>query len=166
MFFVAVGLWIGVAVLLVMAWRRPGDEMKSGLTIAGRHLRTMAPRVTLALLMAGFLAELLPGELLGTWLGTDSGWTGILTGSVIGILVPAGGVIAFPLALAMLKVGVGVPPLVAFITAWAVFAIHRMAAFELPLLGPRFLVLRLVSSFMLPPLAGFLTTLVMAATAM
>ena len=164
MVFVAVGLWIGVAVLLFMASRRTGGEMQIGLTITGRHLRTMAPRVTLALLMAGFLAELLPGELLGTWLGTESGWTGILTGSVVGILVPAGGGITFPLALAMLKVGVGVPPLVAFITAWAVFAIHRIAAFELPMLGPGFLALRLISSFMLPPLAGFFTTLVMAAT--
>jgi len=163
MIYVAVGLWVGVAVLLFVASRRTGGEMQLGLTIAGGHLRSMVPRVMLALLMAGFLAQLLPGELLATWLGTESGWTGILTGSVVGILVPAGGVIAFPLALAMLKVGVGVPPLVAFITAWAVFAIHRMAAFELPMLGARFLVIRLGSSFMLPPLAGFLTTLVMAA---
>ena len=45
----------------------------------------------------------------------------------------------------------------AFITAWTLFAIHRVVIYEIPLLGFSFLRLRLVSVFLMPVLAGVLT---------
>ena len=139
-------LWLGW-----VAWRRQDDELRRGLRIAARHLGTMAPRILVALPMAGFLAELIPGELVGEWLGDASGWKGILLASAVGMLVPAGGMIAFPLALALFKLGVGLPQLIAFLTAWSVFAIHRVIAFEIPFLGTGFAMLRLASSVILAP---------------
>jgi uncharacterized membrane protein YraQ (UPF0718 family) len=92
--------------------------------------------------------------MVSRWLGAESGFTGIVIASVCGIFVPAGGVIAFPLALAMLKVGVGVPQLIAFLTSWEVFAVHRVLAFELPMMGANFVAIRITASFLMPPLAG------------
>lgn len=153
-------LWLGW-----VAWRRPGGEFRRGLRISAGHLGTMAPRILVALPMAAFLAELIPGDLVGEWLGTTSGWQGILLASGFGMLVPAGGMIAFPLALALLKVGVGLPQLIAFLTAWSVFAIHRVIAFEIPFLGIQFAALRLASSVILAPLSGLIATYVVPLTA-
>ncbi len=159
-------LWCGVAILGWIAWRRADGELPRGLRLAGRHMITMAPRVLVALPMAGFLAELIPADMVGEWLGAESGWRGIMIASAIGMLVPAGGIIAFPLALAMLKVGVGLPQLIAFLTAWSVFAIHRVFVFEIPFLGPGFAALRLASSVVLAPLSGFIATLVVPLVAL
>lgn len=150
-------MWLLALVLLVMAARRRDATLRNGFRVAGGYLLMMVPRVVLALFLAGFVAELLPGEVISTWLGKESGFRGILIASVAGIAVPAGGVVAFPLALAMLKIGVGLPQLVAFLTAWEIFAVHRVLAFEIPFMGGRFVALRVSSSFMLPPVAGLAT---------
>ncbi len=153
-------LWCGVIALAVIAHRRSTGDLRAGLRIAAGHLGTMAPRILIALPMAGFLAELIPGDLVAEWLGSASGWRGILIASAVGTLVPAGGMVAFPLALALLKLGVGLPQLIAFLTAWSVFAIHRVIAFEIPFLGTGFAVLRLSSSLVLAPLSGFIAMVV------
>lgn len=151
---VAIAMWVGALALIATAWRRRDGTIREGLNQTASYLVLMAPRMAVAVLMASFAAELIPGKLVSGWLGAESGVTGILIASVAGIMVPAGGVIAFPLALAMLKVGVGVPQLIAFLTSWEVFAVHRVLAFELPMLGINFVTLRIASTFILPPIAG------------
>ena len=157
--FVAILMWAGALALIGLAVRRKDDSVKHGLRIGGGYFVIMAPRMFFALFMAGFAAALLPGDLISGWLGAESGFKGILIASFAGLVVPAGGVVAFPLALAMYKIGVGIPQLAAFLTTWEIFAIHRIIAWELPFLGPRFVALRVGSSFMLPPLAGVLAAL-------
>ena len=44
--------------------------------------------------------------------------------------------------------------LISFLTAWSVFAFHRVLAYELPLMGMKFVRIRLLASLILPPLAG------------
>ncbi len=158
---VALLMWLLALGLLAMAARRRDGTLRAGMGVAGGYLLMMLPRVVLALFLAGFVAALLPGEVISAWLGRESGFRGIMIASAAGILVPAGGVVAFPLALAMLKIGVGVPQLVAFLTAWEIFAIHRVLAFEIPFMGSRFVALRVSSSFMLPPVAGLATAALM-----
>ena len=158
---VAIIMWAGALTMIGFAARRRNDSLKRGLRIGGGYFVIMAPRMFCALFMAGFVAELLPGELISRWLGSESGFKGIMIASVAGMAVPAGGVVAFPLALAMYKIGVGIPQLTAFLTTWEIFAIHRIIAWELPFLGPQFVALRVSSSFMLPPLAGVLAAQLM-----
>jgi hypothetical protein len=52
--------------------------------------------------------------------------------------------------------------LIAFITAWSVFAFHRIVMYEIPVMGIRFAMLRLLSSLILPPLAGILAAIIEA----
>ena len=152
---VALTMWLAALALILVSFKRNDGSVEKGLRMGVGYLAVMAPRVFCAVFMASFVAELLPGDLISSWLGSESGLTGILIASVVGIMVPAGGVVAFPLALAMIKGGVGLPQLTAFLTSWEVFAIHRILAWEIPFLGTHFVGLRISSSFMLPPLAGF-----------
>jgi uncharacterized membrane protein YraQ (UPF0718 family) len=161
---VAFIMWSGALALIGLAARRRDDTLKRGLRIGAGYFVIMAPRMFFALFMAGFAAELLPAEVITSWLGHESGFRGIMIASVAGIAVPAGGVVAFPLALAMYKIGVGIPQLTAFLTTWEIFAIHRIIAWELPFLGGQFVVLRVMSSFMLPPLGGVLAASLLAVT--
>ena len=151
---VAITMWMCALALVLMSYRRQDGSTEMGLHTSLGYLVAMAPRVLCAVFMASFAAEVLPGDLISGWLGSGSGIKGILIASLAGILVPAGGVVAFPLALAMIKLGVGIPQLTAFLTSWEVFAIHRILAWEIPFLGLNFVGLRVSSSFMLPPLAG------------
>ena len=44
--------------------------------------------------------------------------------------------------------------MVAFLSAWALLALHRLVAWEVPILGWRFAALRYASCLVLPFLAG------------
>ena len=159
---VAIAMWMCALALVLVSYRRQDGSTEMGLYTSLGYLAAMAPRALCAVFMASFAAELLPGDLISGWVGSESGMRGILIASVAGILVPAGGVVAFPLALAMINLGVGIPQLTAFLTSWEVFAIHRILAWEIPFLGLNFVGLRVSSSFMLPPLAGIFAATIIA----
>ncbi len=152
-------LWAVAIGLAVTAYFRPGDPFKHGMAFAHQHFLIMLPRVVLAILTAGFVAPIVPQELVSSWLGPASGLAGIAIGAVVGAALPAGPVVAFPLALVLFKAGVGVPQLIALLTAWSVYAAHRIIGYELPMMGWRFSVVRLTASLPLPILAGLVAWL-------
>jgi uncharacterized membrane protein YraQ (UPF0718 family) len=147
-------LW-GLALMLgAVALRRGRDTARRGLEISVERLSGIIPRIAVALLTAGFVAKLMPGEPIAALIGPESGWRGILVASLTGGFVPAGPIISFPLVVVLYKAGAGIPQIVAFLTAWSVFAFHRVLIYESTLMGWRFSVVRLVSSVILPPLSG------------
>jgi hypothetical protein len=63
-------------------------------------------------------------------------------------------VIGFSIATAALKSGAGAPQIVAYSIAWALFAVHRLVIFEIPLMPARIVWLRALVSVPLPLLAA------------
>ena len=141
--------------------RRPAAHPEA-LASARRYLAQMAPRLPFALVAAECLGRLLPPDVVSAWIGTGSGLTGVLIAAAIGAALPGGPMLAFPLAIALLRAGAGPEALVALITAWSLIAINRTLLFELPLLGPRFTAWRLGLCVPLPILAGALAGLLIA----
>jgi uncharacterized protein len=156
---ISIGLWLAALIIGWIAFSRPEKLHRQGLKIAWENIVVMVPRISMAIVVAGFFAVILPTELVAEWLGRESGMTGILVGSVTGGLTPGGPMLAFPIVVILFNAGAGIGPLIAYVTAWSVFAIHRLFAFEIPLMGTRFAVLRLLSSLSLPFLAGILAML-------
>lgn len=156
-------LWVLAVGLGATAYFRSGDEHLRGLRFARKQFLQILPRVILALMTAGFVAQIMPKELVAGWLGPASGLQGILVAAVLGAILPAGPMVAFPIALVLLKSGVGIPQLIAMLAAWSMFAAHRIIGYELPLMGWRFSVVRLSASLPLPILAGLAAWLVAAA---
>ena len=142
-------------VLGAIAWYRPGRHHVEGVKLAGRQLKMMGPRLLAGIFAASFIAELLPKDIVAELAGTDSGWSGILLATAIGAAVPTGPMVLFPVAVALLEVGVGVPQIVAFITSWGLLAIHRVIVWEIPLMGLNFAIVRLAASAIFVPLSGF-----------
>ena len=147
-------IWLLAVVLAGLALFRGEGRLGEGLLAGADQLVRVMPRVLMALTAAGFIAKLIPGEVIGAWLGPASGFRGIAIAALAGLFVPAGPVVAFSLAAVLAQAGAASPQLVAFLTAWSVFAMHRITIYEAPMLGLRFLAVRLSASFILPLVAG------------
>ena len=160
----AILIWTLALVLGGLALARPGDAHKTGLRLALDQFKNIMPRVVLAIVTASFLGSLIPQELMASWLGKNTGVTGIFIASVAGGLLPGGPMLSFPIAVVLLNTGAGIPQLTAFLAAWSVFAVHRMISYEIPLMGWRFSMVRLVSSLALPVAAGLLAWLLVSVT--
>jgi hypothetical protein len=94
---------------------------------------------------------------IARFLGEDAGLIAILVAFGTGMIIPAGPVIAFSIAAVFLKAGASTPALITFVTSWSIFAAHRIFIYEIPLLGPSFLRLRLLAAGTLPLWAGLLS---------
>jgi uncharacterized membrane protein YraQ (UPF0718 family) len=143
-----------LGILAIVALSRVDGTFQSGLRRAVEQLAVLAPRMVCALTAAGFIARLIPSELIGQYLGGEAGVKAVLLATAVGLIIPAGPVIAFSIAAIFAKSGASTAALIAFITSWSLFAAHRIFIYEIPLLGPSFLRLRLVSVAATPMLAG------------
>jgi len=157
-------IWSLVAILAVIAWRQGEGKLRLGLTRGLQMFGINGPRVMVALLAAGFLSYLLPKALVAQWLGAEAGWQAILIGCLVGPFFPGGPLVIFPVLVALLKAGAGLPAVFAFLTSASVWGLHRILMFEIPMMGPRFAVIRLISSCLLPPLVGLMTVIILQFT--
>jgi uncharacterized membrane protein YraQ (UPF0718 family) len=149
------------ACLAVAMWIRRPDGVRPTADFVVAQGSPLMLRLPVALVAAGFIGQLVPQSLVAGSIGAETGFQGILLASVIGCFLPGGPTVTFPLALVFWHAGAGAAQMVALLTAWSIFAFHRLLAFELPIMGWRFMAIRLLSSWALPVLAG-----VMAGAAM
>jgi hypothetical protein len=63
-------------------------------------------------------------------------------------------VVGFSIGAAALKGGAGAPQVIAYSTAWALYAIHRLVIWEVPMMPPRLVWLRAAVSVPLPFIAA------------
>jgi hypothetical protein len=112
------------------------------------------PRIFIGIVGSGYLAEVLPQDLVGRWLGPESGAIGVGLAVLGGVLTPGGPVVGFSLGAAALKGGAGAPQVIAYTTAWALFAFQRLFMWEIPVMPARLVWLRVAASLPLPFLAA------------
>lgn len=146
------------AVLLIVGYSGGEGQHVSGLKSGLQMTVTILPLLLFAFIVAGMVQVLLPHELLSRWVGTESGMRGILLGTLAGGLCPGGPYVSLPLVAGLAKSGAGVGTLVAFLTSWSLWAVARLPM-EVGILGWRFTLIRLVSTFFFPPVAGLIAHL-------
>lgn len=152
-------LFVFVA-LLITILRRGRAQTVDAAERALEQFAQVIPQLCVALLAAGFLAKLIPSDVIATYLGPEAGWSGLVVAAFIGPIVPAGPVLAFSIAALLERAGATPETLVAFITSWSLFTLHRIVTYEVPLLGGSFLKLRLLSVGIMPILAGLMAALI------
>jgi uncharacterized membrane protein YraQ (UPF0718 family) len=149
---------LALALLCVGYFRGQGEHVagaKTGLQLTAQVL----PLLLFAFLAAGLVQTLLPKELISTWIGPGSGLRGILLGTAAGVFTPGGPFVSMPIAAGLLRTGAGVGTIVAFLTAWSLWAVARLPL-ELGILGWKFAAIRLACTLFFPPIAGLLATAV------
>ncbi len=147
-----------LAALAGLAWWRGGESLvRQGLGDGLDLLLRFGLLIAVSFLAAGLAQALVPRGWIEGALGHDAGLRGILIATAAGAITPAGPFVSMPIAAVMLRAGASPAAVVAFLTAWSLLALHRLVAWEVPILGARFALLRYGVSLGLPVLAGLVT---------
>jgi uncharacterized membrane protein YraQ (UPF0718 family) len=147
--------------LLFIGYKRGQAEHVFGLKSALNMTIDILPLLVFSFIVAGMVQVLLPQEIISKWIGAESGWRGIFIGSVAGGLTPGGPYVSLPIVAGLIKSGAGIGTLVAFITGWSIYAIGRLPI-EIGILGWKVTLIRLVSTFIFPPIAGLIANMFFA----
>ncbi len=152
-------LWIVVGALALYARLRGRILFNEGVREGLVEFAKLLPRICIGVIGAGFVAAALPNDAIIPWVGPASGLLGTTIATIGGALTPGGPVIGFSIGAAMLKSGAGAPQVVAYTTAWALYALHRLVIYEMPMMPARMVLLRAAVSLPLPFLAAAFATL-------
>ena len=114
----------------------------------------IVPRIALGVIGSGYIAAVIPQEIITGWLGPNSGWLGVATAVLAGAATPGGPVVGFSIGAVALKAGGGPPQVLAYVIAWALFAFQRMILWEVPFMPARFVWFRAAVSLPFPFLAA------------
>lgn len=145
--------------LIVVYWKSPAAS-NQGLNATGVLIIEILPRMLAAFTLAGLIQAIVPQETIVSWMGRGSGLKGILIGMTLGGLTPGGPMTHFPVVASLYKIGVGVGPLVSYLTAWSLFGLQRIIMWEIPFLGAKVVALRVGVSFAFPLFAGWVSELI------
>jgi uncharacterized membrane protein YraQ (UPF0718 family) len=146
------------AALGALAWARGGETLlRAGLGEGVDQFVRYGLLIAISFVAAGFAQVLIPSEWIRGALGRDSGMRGIALASAAGIATPAGPFVSLPIATTLLRGGADPAAVVTYLTAWSLLAVHRLVAWEVPILGARFALVRYAICAALPILAGLLT---------
>jgi len=151
---VTIVLWTLVAVLALTAAVRSKALCREGLWEGSRDFVVLIPRVLIGVIGSGYVAAVMPQETIAAWIGPNSGIFGIAIAALAGAMTPGGAVVGFSVGAAALKGGAGAPQVIAYTTAWSLYALQRLINWEIHMMAARVVWLRAVVSFPLPFLAG------------
>lgn len=148
-------------ILLFAGYHKGQGQHIAGTKAALNMIIQILPLLIFAFITAGMVQVLLPRELISKWVGAESGIKGIFIGTIAGALTPGGPYVSLPLAAGFLRAGAGIGTMVAFLTAWSLWAVARLPM-EVGILGWKFTLVRLASTFFFPPIAGLIAHLLFA----
>ncbi len=104
-----------VAEIVALYWRP--DLPLEALKGSARLLRGVWLDLLLGFVFAGLADVLIPQPVLSRWLGSERPGQGILVGWAVGLLIPGGPYLVFPILAGLFKKGAAPGPLITLITA-------------------------------------------------
>lgn len=148
-----------IALSLVAAfhvWQRDGmGAVRAILLEDFVLLGEILPKVLAGTLIGALIQVLVPRETIVRWLGSGSGWTGLLIATCAGVLIPAGPFTVFPIAASLLLAGADRGTALAFISGWLLLGINRAIIWEMPFFGGDLVLLRSAFSIWMPFFIGW-----------
>jgi uncharacterized membrane protein YraQ (UPF0718 family) len=145
-----------VVIALLIAMRRDPHLPLAGVSASLRLLRGVWIEIALGFLLAGLLEVLLPAQAMAQWLGRENLGRGILVGWGVGLILPGGPYMLFPIAANLVRTGAEPGPVIALLTAKTLVSPIRMLTYEAPLLGWPLTLARLIPGILLPPVLGYI----------
>lgn len=159
-FWPTVVMFVIAVVLFIIASLQGEGKNVAGLKSAWNMTLQIIPLLIFAFIIAGLVQILIPRDLISSWVGDESGFRGILIGTVAGALTPGGPYVSLPIAAGLLKTGASIPTMVAFVTGWSLMSVARIPL-EVGIMGWRFTLIHMLSVIIFAPLAGLLASLIM-----
>lgn len=147
-------------ILTLIVYRKDPSLVFMGFKTGFGMLMGIVPALVLGFWIAGMITVIMPTELLTRLLGEESGVNGLLIATVGGMLTPGGPFVQFPIVNALLQQGAAIAPVVTYLSAWALMGINRFLVYEVPLLGWKLAITRILASLAFPALIGLLTKII------
>ena len=146
----------------LVCWFVRGPEvLLESLVEDAELLSFLLPKVAAASIVAALMPLLIPQAVVARFLGDSSGFPGVALATAVGSVMPGGAMTSFPLVTALHASGSGIHVLIAFLTSWGVIGVQRILMWELPLMGPQFVLVRVLVSLPLPFIAAAISMLIM-----
>ena len=155
MFIPTIMMGILALILLIIGIHRGQNEHITGLKSGLNMTIQILPLLLFAFIVAGMIQVLIPREVLTKWVGAKSGLRGIFIGSLAGGLTPGGPYVSLPVAAGFLKSGASIGTMVAFLTGWSLWSVHRLPM-EIGIMGWKFTLIRITSTCLFPVIAGLI----------
>jgi len=146
---------MGIMALTLVIISYHKEQHMTGLRTTFDMIINMLPLIIFAIIVAGMIQALMPKELLSRWIGSESGIKGLLIGTLAGAFAPGGPYVSLPIAAGLMRSGAGIGTMVAFLTGWSLWAVLRLPL-DIGILGPKFTLIRFLSVFLFPPIAGLI----------
>jgi hypothetical protein len=143
-------LWGSVIAVGLLTLRRGRPVLVASMRDGTLDFISIAPRIALGVIGSGYIAAIIPQEIITGWLGPNSGWLGVLTAVIAGAVTPGGPVVGFSIGAVAMKSGGGAPQVVAYVIAWALFAFQRLLLWEIPFMPAKFVWFRAAVSLPFP----------------
>lgn len=140
-----------IAGLFVAA--NPDKSLKEAFTISWKQGIRVLPVVLPAAFIAGFLAELLPQEIVSSLIGAESGLLGLALAAIAGSLLPTGPMVVLPVAAGLMQADAGLAQVLTLYNAWTLVNIQRFILWERPLVGDSLAVRRYAGGLIALPIA-------------
>jgi len=146
-------LWVITLILGYFAWRKNDGSLSKGVRLGWFTFQRNVVLLVIAFILVGFVNVLSPTELIQDWIGPGTGFLGLLLAELVGMLLPGGPYVIFPIIATLYHYGAGLGPAVTIITSWATQALISVS-FEIPFMGWRFSAIRWGLGLGVPILAG------------
>lgn len=152
------GLFLYALAAFLMLWtvQRDRDSFLDATADGIEEFGRLLPQLAVGFIGSGFLAAALPQELVIGRIGPESGVLGMFLAAALGALTPGGPVVGFAIGAAALKAGAGIPQVVTFLSAWSLFGLTRIIAWEMPIMPRNVFLTRMLVTVPLPAIAALL----------
>jgi len=147
-------LWGSVAGVGFIAYQRGPKVLTTSIREGTLDFINIVPRIALGVIGSGYIAAVIPQEIITGWVGPNSGWLGVATAVVVRAATPGGPVVGFSIGAGALNAGGGPPQVLAYVIGWALFAFQRLLLWEIPFMPARFVWFRAAVSVLFAFLAA------------
>jgi uncharacterized membrane protein YraQ (UPF0718 family) len=113
---------------------------------AWKSFENIMPQFLAIIFIIGIMLSILTPDQISQFLGSESGWIGVIIAAVIGSITLIPGFVAFPLAAALLKSGAGYMQIAAFVSTLMMVGIVTIPV-EIKYFGKRATIIRNVLAF-------------------
>ena len=146
------------ALILLGINSRKKGKATEGLRIGMNQMLNTALLILCAFILAGMIEVLIPVEFVKGWLSKEAGLSGILLGTIGGMLLAMGPYASFPIIASILASGAGLGTIVALITSWCLLGLSK-APFETAFYGFKFFIQKTLISIPFCIAAGLIAHL-------
>ncbi|WP_026476521.1 permease [Alkaliphilus transvaalensis] len=109
-------LYLLASLLLIISYFKDQDKTKMALKKAWKSFETILPQFIVILIIVGIMLSAISPDTISKWIGSESGWLGMLIAAIVGAITLIPGFVAFPLAAALLDGGAGFMQIAVFIS--------------------------------------------------